>query len=303
MRFVIKPDTDKTAKLKHQNTINAINLIATSKNKNLISDAIYRDSYQDNDEIRSRVEDQLAKTYLNKCAYCERLEKADIEHYRPKKSVQGEAHDGYYWLCYEWTNLLPSCVKCNRDGAKLTHFPILGNRVNSPIFLANGDIDLNLNKADSKPLIDEKPYLLHPEIDKPELYFEFELDPSGEGIRLKGIDIDGRGNRTIEICKLNRQELRLHRQREVIDPFIEAVEASFGRLINGDIDNNGFANEINNQLNTLKYNASAEKKSHTLLRKFIIVDENKFVSIILPLLNSSIRAILLTAYKNWAIQM
>src|SRR5690606_11272092 len=147
----IKPDANKTAKLKHQNTIDAINRIATTKNKGLITDSIYRDCYDDRDERRSRVEDQLAKTYLNKCAYCERLEKADIEHYRPKKSVLGEAHDGYYWLCYEWTNLLPSCVKCNRDGAKLTHFPILGNRVHLPTFSANGKIDLNLNKANSKP--------------------------------------------------------------------------------------------------------------------------------------------------------
>jgi len=299
MRFVVKPEADKTDKLKHQDTIDAINQIVFTRNNNLISDAIYRDPYQDKDEIRSRVEDKLAITYLNKCAYCERLEKADIEHYRPKKSVKDEAHDGYYWLCYEWTNLLPSCVKCNRDGAKLTHFPILGNRIHTPTLLANGKIDLNLNKAYSKPLIDEKPYLLHPEIDKPELFFEFELDSSGEGIRLKGIDADGRGNRTIEICKLNRQELRLHRQREVIDPFIESIEASFYMLSKGEIDDNRFVNEIMNQLDTLKRNATIEKKSHTLLRKYIISDESKFDSIILPFISISIRHILIAAYRNW----
>lgn len=298
MRFVVKPEADKTDKLKHQDTIDALNLIASSKNKDLISDSIYRDSYQDKDESRSKVEDHLARTYLNKCAYCERLEKADIEHYRPKKSVQGEAHDGYYWLCYEWTNLLPSCVKCNRDGGKLTHFPVLGTRVHLPNILNNGEIDLNSNKASRKPLIDEKPYLLHPEIDKPEFFFEFELDSSGEGIRLRGIDADGRGDKTIEICKLNRQELRLHRQREVIDPFVESIEASFVRLINGEIDDNGFANEITIQLNTLKSNASIEKKSHTLLRKYIISDENKFKSIILPFLNNPIRPIVLAAFNN-----
>lgn len=298
MRFVVKPEANKTDKLKHQDTINALNVIASTKNKNLISDAIYRDSYQDIDEMRSRVEDQLAITYLNKCAYCERLEKADIEHYRPKKSVTGEPHDGYYWLCYEWTNLLPSCVKCNRDGAKNTHFPILGKRQLAPLFLLNRAIDLNCNKASEKPLIDEIPYLLHPEIDNPDFFFKFELDSSGEGIRLVGIDADGRGVKTIEICKLNRQELRLHRQREVIDPFVESIEASFVRLSNGDIDDNGFTNEIKLQLNTLKFNATVEKKSHTLLRKFIISDENKFISIIFPFLNDSIKSVLLAAYRN-----
>ncbi len=300
MRFVVKPEADKTDKLKHQDTINALNVIASTKNKDLISDVIYRDSYQDVDEIRSRVEDQLAITYLNKCAYCERLEKADIEHYRPKKSVKDETHDGYYWLCYEWTNLLPSCVKCNRDGAKLTHFPILGTRVLAPKLLRGRRIDLNCNKAFNKPLIDEIPYLLHPEIDNPQLFFEFELDPSGEGIRLKGIDADGRGVKTIEICKLNRQELRLHRQREVIDPFVESIEASFAKRTINEIDDNELVIEITNQLDALKRNASTVKKSHTLLRKYIIKDEESFKSIVLPLLDKSIRPILLAAYKNWA---
>ncbi|WP_294264179.1 hypothetical protein [uncultured Chryseobacterium sp.] len=300
MRFVVKPEANKTDKLKHQDTINALNVIASTKNKDLISDVIYRDSYQDIDEIRSRVEDQLAITYLNKCAYCERLEKADIEHYRPKKSVKGEIHDGYYWLCYEWTNLLPSCVKCNRDGAKLTHFPILGTRVLAPKLLRGRRIDLNCNKAFNKPLIDEIPYLLHPEIDNPQLFFEFELDPSGEGIRLKGIDADGRGVKTIEICKLNRQELRLHRQREVMDPFVESIEAIFAKRTINEIDDNKLVTEITNQLDVLKRNASKVKKSHTLLRKYIIKDEKSFKSIVLPFLDKSIRPILLAAYRNWA---
>lgn len=300
MRFVVKPEADKTDKLKHQDTIDALNLIASSKNKDLILDSIYRDSYDDSDEKRSLVEDHLAKTYLNKCAYCERLEKADIEHYRPKKSVKDEIHDGYYWLCYEWTNLLPSCVKCNRDGAKHTHFPILGRRVTVPNFLSDGTLDLNSNKVFNKPLSDEIPYLLHPEIDNPELFFEFELDSSGEGIRLKGIDTSGRGVKTIEICKLNRQELRLHRQREVIDPFVESIEASFAKRTINEIDDHELVIEITNQLDALKRNASTVKKSHTLLRKYIIKDEESFKSIVLPFLDKSIRPILLAAYRNWA---
>lgn len=299
MRFVVKPETDMTDKLKCQSTIKAINLIASSKNKDLISDSIYRDSYDDSDEKRSLVEDHLAKSYLNKCAYCERLEKADIEHYRPKKSVKDETHDGYYWLCYEWTNLLPSCVKCNRDGAKLTHFPILGTRVLAPKVLRGRTIDLDCNKAFNKPLIDEIPYLLHPEIDNPELFFEFELDPSGEGIRLKGIDEDGRGVKTIEICKLNRQELRLHRQRDVIDPFVEAIEASFAKRAKSEIDDNGLIAEIKTELIALERHSKNIKKTHTLLRQFIISDEHKFASIVLPFLSYSIRAIVLAAFNNY----
>jgi len=227
MRFVVKPDTDKTAKLGSAQTYTELLSIAR-KTSTKIKDTIYRDSYQDKDETRSRVEDQLAKSYYNKCAYCERLCKADVEHYRPKKGVSEDAtHEGYYWLCYEWTNLLPACVKCNRDGGKHTKFPILGTRVNAPIFLPNKNLDLTKSKASKKPLIDEEPLLLHPEVDKPEDFFIFELDPIGEGIRLKGCDKNGRGEKTIEICALNRQELRLERVENVIEPFKSAIESAF----------------------------------------------------------------------------
>lgn len=299
MRFVVKPESDITDKLKCQSTIDALTVIASTGNKDMISESIYRESYQDQDEIRSKVEDHLAKTYLNKCAYCERLEKADIEHYRPKKSVKDETHDGYYWLCYEWTNLLPSCVKCNRDGAKLTHFPILGNRVAVPNFSPDGTLDLSCNKVFNKPLSDEIPFLLHPEIDNPELFFEFELDSNGEGIRLKGIDTNGRGVRTIEICKLNRQELRLHRQRDVIDPFVEAIEASFAKRAKGLIDNNGLIAEIETELIALERHSKNIKKTHTFLRQFIISDEQNFVSIVLPFLNVSLRPIVLAGFNNY----
>jgi uncharacterized protein (TIGR02646 family) len=298
MRYVEKPDIDKTDKLKNQTTIDALNLIVSSRNKDLISDSIYRDPYEDNDEIRSKVENQLAKSYLNKCAYCERLEKADIEHYRPKKSVKSEVHDGYYWLCYEWTNLLPSCVKCNRDGAKLTHFPILGTRVIAPTMQTPNQIDLDKNKANNSPLIDEKPMLLHPEIDKPESYFEFELDKTGEGVRLKGLDPDGRGEKTIEICKLNRQELRLNRQRDVIDPFIEAVQASLSKREENKITDLELIEEIEVELKALHRHSLIEKKTHTLLRNYIIKERDNFERIILPYFSAKVRNIVLEGFKN-----
>jgi hypothetical protein len=66
--------------------------------------------------------------YNKKCAYCEERIKTYIEHYRPKGSVQGSRHGGYYWLCYEWSNLLPACHECNKfGGGKGTQFPV-GNK-------------------------------------------------------------------------------------------------------------------------------------------------------------------------------
>jgi hypothetical protein len=42
-----------------------------------------------------------------KCWYSEAVIQADqghIEHYRPKSSVAGESHGGYWWRAFDWTN-------------------------------------------------------------------------------------------------------------------------------------------------------------------------------------------------------
>lgn len=67
------------------------------------------------DEVKRRLEE----LFHGKCAYCESFYASqapvDVEHYRPKGSVEGEPnHPGYWWLGMEWTNLLPSCLDCNR---------------------------------------------------------------------------------------------------------------------------------------------------------------------------------------------
>jgi hypothetical protein len=65
------------------------------------------------------VKDRLIEIFQNKCAFCECDTSAgaayDVEHFRPKFL--------YYWLCYEWTNLLLSCRTCN-EIYKRTHFPL-----------------------------------------------------------------------------------------------------------------------------------------------------------------------------------
>jgi hypothetical protein len=59
----------------------------------------------------------------DKCGFCEskvtHVAFGDVEHFRPKaafRAIQGDAltRPGYYWLAYEWTNLLFACEPCNR---------------------------------------------------------------------------------------------------------------------------------------------------------------------------------------------
>ena len=60
----------------------------------------------------------LRELFVNKCAYCESSlvgGDMDVEHYRPKGGVsEVPDHSGYYWLAYDWENLVASCSFCNR---------------------------------------------------------------------------------------------------------------------------------------------------------------------------------------------
>lgn len=298
MRFVQKDPCYRTARLASRETYLSLLEIVKTGNKRLINETIYRDSYDTPDGKRSRVEDQLAKIYEYKCAYCERICKADIEHYRPKAGVTEDwNHPGYYWLCYEWSNLLPACVTCNREGAKNNQFPILGARVYPPVLSPESSLDMKDLTAYCSPLIDEKPYLLHPEIDKPENFFTFVLAPDGEGIRIKGIDLDGRGEKTIAICKLNRKELTLDRVVNVIGDFKNSVEYLFIELIDRHITEEAFVEGMIQLIRALKSFSKCEYKTHTYLRKFIVASLKNFEEIALPFLTPRIRNIIREAYQ------
>jgi hypothetical protein len=96
----------------------------------IIDEAIYKRRRKD-----------IFSAYHEKCVYCEGnfilVEQGDVEHYRPKKGVKDlsgevvyisvagkrEKHPGYYWLAYDYRNLLPSCSLCNRSG-KRNLFPV-----------------------------------------------------------------------------------------------------------------------------------------------------------------------------------
>ncbi len=78
------------------------------------------------------VKKQLVLEQHGKCCYCEALFTdngfGDVEHFRPKKGYQkhgklGLTYPGYYWLAYEWQNLLFSCEVCNRR-FKRNRFPL-----------------------------------------------------------------------------------------------------------------------------------------------------------------------------------
>jgi len=210
--------------------------LSKTGNKILIISDKYRGLRVINGKKIYLVREILRLLYYYKCAYCETKEYLpDIEHYRPKKGVTKlkKGHPGYYWLCYEWTNLLPACRSCNSGSGKWNKFPIIGVRVMKPSFLPSGELDKDKCRANHSPLIDEKPYLLHPEIDDPKPCFKFYKNG-----KIEGVDSQGRGAETIRICDLDRDNLR-YRRKKLLDDFKEEIEHDLKLYMNKKMDDTG----------------------------------------------------------------
>lgn len=148
--------------------------------------------------VYKEVRDVLNNIFSFKCAYCESKYEAvapvDVEHYRPKAAVRHKGKrkkPGYYWLAAEWSNLLPSCIECNRSG-KGNKFPIENeeNRASKP-------------DEESR----EKRLLLDPSRDFPEKHLEY-LD---EGLIRPRKPISGnesrKGSESIRVYGLQRSGL------------------------------------------------------------------------------------------------
>ncbi len=190
------------------------------------------------------VVEKLKKLYNNKCAYCETYEpEPEIEHYRPKKQIKNIArseHEGYYWLAYEWTNLLPACHDCNKIVAKGNNFPIEGERVYHPIFLIDKrEVDTNANKLTSNYLQKEKSLLINPEIPdfNPFNFFEFNSVGRLKPKALKNTFEYRQADVTIQIIDLNRDKLFVnYRKKKIRKIFNEIIKQYYKEFLNNEID-------------------------------------------------------------------
>ena len=89
--------------------------------------AIRKSNYA-SDTVRAGLE----ACHHGKCCYCETLiprpyAHSHVEHWRPKSSVRQGPDEkrtwpGYYWLAYDWDNLLQSCFLCNLSKSDM--FPL-----------------------------------------------------------------------------------------------------------------------------------------------------------------------------------
>ena len=202
------------------------------------SDTYYRGDFEDDESVLHA----LFKLYHYKCAYCEAelsncQSALQVEHYRPKKAnPAGENvavdpsrhHKSYYWLAYEWSNLLLSCSTCN--GGKGSKFPIDGQRQEGPQAPSNfkDPSCLLAFLADQPVYINEKPLLLNPELDEPSQHFGFTTKGSLL-LRTK------RAKETAKLCKLNR-ELLCSDRKKILDKLLLEFKEAAAQLIFSKID-------------------------------------------------------------------
>ncbi len=120
----------------------------------------------------SSVKAQLAAEQFGKCCYCEAPFTAngygDVEHFRPKAAILPDGaeqlvYPGYYWLAYNWQNLLFSCQICNQQFKK-NHFGLEkeANRIRS--------------HHETATLTSEGPLLVDPTKDNPEKAVTFKRE-------------------------------------------------------------------------------------------------------------------------------
>lgn len=154
----------------------------------------------------------LYKYQHRKCCYCERSRdcdgSTDVEHFRPKLGITKEpGHPGYWWLAYKWDNYFFSCKTCNSQAHKGNHFPLLPGSVR-----ARGPGD-NLSV--------ERPALINP-LEDPDHYIDYDWESSPLKVLILGIDVEKRGEQTINILGLGIRDDLIERRAEIIISLLAA---------------------------------------------------------------------------------
>jgi len=202
----------------------------------------------------------LENVFHKRCAYCEsplQFDRyhGDAEHYRPKGAVtwrdleaQPEPksrkskskpktrarcrlhdgreidHPGYFWLAYDWRNLVPACSFCNSGAGKVDQFPAVTYllQLDSAALAGQADALLPELEAPEKSSV----YLLSPHTldEKEQPLLLNPLNPSDARDPAKhlryglagcvvAVDNSTIGKNSIAVYQLEREDLREGRQR------------------------------------------------------------------------------------------
>lgn len=169
---------------------------------------------------------ELVRLFHNKCVFCEtpfvHERYIDLAFFRPPRDAR-QSHRGalrlaadagaekhphcYRWLIWQWTNLYPACVYCNRS--KKSDFPIEHERAGPRVY------------GQERLYLLEKPLLLDPCLENPAHHLTFSDDGS-----VMPLDESVRSAVTIDLLALNRPELCQARRAEA-----EQLEAVYQQAL------------------------------------------------------------------------
>ncbi len=217
----IEPDTDswkqwnqqcKEKQLAHNNAIEH------GKDSEVSSKVYKGEDYN----IKYNVYINVNEYFYGKCVYCESViatdQPGDIEHFRPKNEVKDinnrlvtidtkdgpKPHRGYYWLAYNWQNLLPSCKDCNSITKQKTGGELIGKGNRFPI--TNSYAILPGEEKNENPL------LINPVFEDPEDHLEVDIT----GV-IKEKNNSLKGKTCIEIFGLNKREALIEGRNRAYD--------------------------------------------------------------------------------------
>jgi hypothetical protein len=204
----------------------------------------------------------LLNVFNNKCAYCETpvgRSQFHAEHFRPKgqvktkkqvvtiQTLEGQQfdHPGYFWLAYNWENLLPSCALCNTVKGKKNQFPIILTHASMWKSLTSEQerqLKRKIIKSQDKGLksvyylqpidldVFEGRLLLHPYLDDPHQHLRF-----GESGSVAAVEGSEMGKHSIEVYDLDNgplDSMRHEAQLKALNKFLIAFLDTEGTVSN-----------------------------------------------------------------------
>lgn len=166
--------------------------------------------------LEAPVTEALLRVFHHKCAFCEipLVDSPNFEHFRPYGGAlnQDGTHDPdhYWWLAYQWHNLYPICERCKFN--KANKFPVTRRR--PPITTINYELFRHHLESEEyyREMKRERALLLDPCLDTPDDALLFLDDGT-----VVGIDGQERGQATIDIFGLNRDESVKDRAQAIIE--------------------------------------------------------------------------------------
>ena len=147
------------------------------------------------------VKNVLLKAQHKKCCYCESKFSSTsygaVEHFRPKRGVKQKKNQtlqypGYYWLAYDWDNLLVSCERCN-SSHKGNLFPLA--------------VQKRRARSHHDDVTEERSLFIDPAREDPQRHIRFR----GEVAR----PVTKRGQETIQGMGLGRDDLEEARREKL----------------------------------------------------------------------------------------